>query len=190
MPDGLDVAVVQGQVGVLEIHPEAHSLGHRLPVGDVSQDRIAAQGDESCDADFFLDAALVEYPQRLLYFVLDRQAVCVPTRSALTVKAAHRLIAGEQVLEGARQHVVDAGAAVRRGRPFVEYELRSALTLTQRPLKDVLAAPEVEDSRLGGRTVVTWRNFSEHGRGGLPRDKGCACHTPLRLKRQGCTPGR
>ena len=42
MPDRLDVGVVEGVVGVAHVHPEAHSLGHALPVADVAHDRLAA----------------------------------------------------------------------------------------------------------------------------------------------------
>ena len=72
---------------------------------------------------------------------------------ARRVVAAHGLVAREHVLERARQHVMDAGLAVRGRRPLVETVLRPALAGPKRFRERVVLAPEREDALLERRTV-------------------------------------
>ena len=99
MPHRLDVVVVERVVGVLHVHPEAHSLGHPLPVADVAHDRFTASPGELLDADLPLDPGLVEDPELLLDLVLDGQAVRIPAGPARAVVAAHGLVAGNRSLK-------------------------------------------------------------------------------------------
>ena len=48
-PDRLDVVVVEGDVGVVEVDPEADPLGQPIPLLDVLEDRLAAAGVEPVD---------------------------------------------------------------------------------------------------------------------------------------------
>src|SRR6185437_12470254 len=57
---------------------------------------------------------------------LDRKAVRVPAGLARDVKARHRAMAAEQVLDRPREYVVDSGPSVRGGRPFEEDKLRTS----------------------------------------------------------------
>ena len=70
-------------------------------------------------------ACLAGEAELLLDFELDRQAVGVPAALARDIEPAHGLVAREDVLERARQHVMDAGPAVGRRRPLVEYVARA-----------------------------------------------------------------
>ena len=162
LPDALDVVVVQREVRVLEVDPEAHALGHGFPLGHVAHHGRAALRRELRDADFLLDAPLVEDAELFLDLVLDGQAVRVPAGFARAVEAAHRLVARIEVLERAREHVVDAGPPVRRRRAFVEHELRARRTLGHDAAEDILAAPELEYSLLELGPVVTGGNGFEH----------------------------
>jgi hypothetical protein len=58
--------------------------------------------------------------------------------------------------------MVNAGAAVRGGRAFIENEGWPALGLGEGLLEYILAAPELEDLPLDIRAVVTWRHWREH----------------------------
>ena len=62
-PDRFDVRLVIGNVGVVEFHPEAQSLGQPFPLLHVLPDRLLAKLDEWLDTmgfDFFfgVDAKL------------------------------------------------------------------------------------------------------------------------------------
>ena len=159
VPDRLDVGVVEGVVGVPHVHPETHPLGHALPVADVAHDRLAAPPGELLDPDLALDPRLVEDPELLLDLVLDGQAVGVPSRPARAVVAAHRLVAGEHVLEGAGEDMVDPRAAVRRRRALVPDVEGPALGLPLAVLEHVLGAPPLEDLFLDPHPVVTAVDF-------------------------------
>ena len=161
MPDRLDVVVVEGVVGVVHVHPEAHPFGHALPVADVAHDRLAAAPGELLDPDLALDAGLVEDPELLLDLVLDGQAVGVPARPARAVVAAHGLVAGEQVLEGAGEDVVEARPAVRGRRPLVPDVEGSAFGLALAGLEHLLGAPPLEDLLLDPHAVVAAVDFTK-----------------------------
>src|SRR4029077_9706226 len=77
----------------------------------------------------------------LLDLDLHRQAVCVPTRFALDVEALHRLVAREEILEGACEDVVRGRLAVGRGRAFIEDKARAAGTQLERFLEGALLLP-------------------------------------------------
>ena len=92
--------------------------------------------------------------QALLDFMLDRQTVRIPAGFARHVVAAHGLVAREDVLERARQHMVDAGLAVRGRRTFIETELRAVFGLLERLLENVVLTPELQHLFLEGWSVV------------------------------------
>ncbi len=118
-PDALDVGGVHRPVGVVQITPVAHALGHPGEVRDVAQHRLAAAGVERGDPEG-LDVALAGEAQLLFHGELHRQAVAVPAGAARDVEATHRPVAGEQVLEDPGFDVVGAGLAVGGGRTLIE----------------------------------------------------------------------
>src|SRR5690606_6245523 len=82
-----------------------------------------------------------------------------PAAAAQDVVTLHGLVAGEDVLEGARQHVMDAGPAVGRGRSFEEDVFGAALALAHAALKDVALAPELENFLLHLGVADAWFDF-------------------------------
>jgi hypothetical protein len=171
-PDALDVALVIGDVGVVQVEPEAELLGELRPLFRVAKHAVQAAPDEGLDA-VGEDRVLARDPQLLLDLDLDRQAVGVPAGPAGDVEPAHRLVAGEDVLHDTGQRVAVVGKAVGRRRPLVEHEARPAAALLQRLVEDVPIAPEVANARLDLRKVHDGRDFLEtsggsHGAHRLP----------------------
>ncbi len=100
-PHGLDVRGVHRPVGVVHVDPEADPARQLLPVVDVAPDRHAAALVELGDPEL-LDVTLAGGPDLLLHLDLDRQPVAVPSRLPVDEVARHRPVAGEDVLERAR----------------------------------------------------------------------------------------
>ncbi len=151
-PDRLDVVRVERPVGIVEVDPVADPLGQPRPVLEELEHGRAALGVELRDP-VFLDLVLGLDPELVLDGDLDRQAVAVPAALAVGVEALHRLVAREDVLEHARQHVVRAGPPVGRRRALVEDERRRALAAAQRLAVDVALTPALEDLLLELREV-------------------------------------
>ena len=143
-PDRLDVVGLQRPVRVLEVDPVPDPLGQPVPVLEVLEDRLAALGVELGDA-VALDVVLGLEAELLLDRDLDGQAVAVPAALALDVAPAHRLIAREDVLERAGEHVVRAGPAVGGRRALVEHVGLGARAPADRLAEDVALAPALED---------------------------------------------
>ena len=98
---------------------------------------------------------------------LDREPVAVPAALALDVVPAHRLVAREDVLEHARQHVVEAGRPVGGRRSLVEAPLRRALAPADRLGEHVALAPALEHAllELGERGARVDRAVRRAGHG-------------------------
>ena len=79
--------------------------------------------------------------------------MAVPPALPGDVAAAHRVEAGEEVLEGAGPDVVETGPAVGRRRPLVEHPLRGALPAPQALGEQVALPPPLEDALLEGDEV-------------------------------------
>ncbi len=169
-PDALDVGGVHGAVGVVQIAPVAHALGHPGEVGDVTQHRLAAAGIELGDAEV-LDVALAGETQLLFYGELDGQAVAVPAGAARNMKAPHRAEAGEEVLEDARLDVMGARPAVGGRGTLVEDPPRPVRGRVQGTLEDLQILPAREHLAFGSGQVDLGRQRWEHRcrLGGLSR---------------------
>ena len=161
VPGRLDVPVVEGVVGLLEVDPVSHAPGHGLPLADVGHHGFAALAGEFGDAHLPFDFLLVEDPEFLLDLVLHRQAMGVPSPLAGGVVPAHGLVAGVDILERPRQDMVDARPAVRGGGALVETEPWPALALLEGFLEDRFAVPEFEDLCLQCGPVVAAADFAE-----------------------------
>ena len=164
-PDRLDVVVVESDVRIVEIDPEADPLGQRPPVVDVAEDRLAAALVELGDA-VGVDLLLGGDPQLALDLQLDRKPVAVPARLARNPVTAHRLVAGIDVLEDAGEDVVRAGPAVGGRRTLVEAPGLGAGSILQRAREDVAAAPAVKHLELerGERLLGVDRANAGHAR--------------------------
>ena len=161
-PDRFHVARVERVVRVVHVDPVGDPLRQRLPVGQVLQHGRAALGVELGDA-VALDVLLGLEPELLLDGDLDRQPVRVPAGLALDVVPGHRLVAREDVLEDARQHVVRARVAVGGRRALVEDERRRPLAVAQRRLEDVALAPAGQHLLLEGGERDARRQGLVHG---------------------------
>ncbi len=189
-PDRLDVVGAHRAVGVGQVDPVAHAGRHRLELVDVAQHGLAAPVVELGDA-VGLDVALAGEAELLLHRELDGQAVAVPAGLPLHAHAAHRLVAGEDVLEHAGLDVVRAGLAVGGRRTLVERPGLGALALRHRGGEGVLGGPEVEDLVLEGgevhlgrdRAVGAHRGSSWSLRGPGPARSGRRDEARLRVPR-------
>jgi hypothetical protein len=103
---------------------------------------------EARDAHLSFDTSFVEDAEGFLDLVFHRQTMSVPTGLARTVKALHRLVAQDEILESARQHMMDARLAVGGRRPFVEDEFGPADAGLQSSAENVLRLPELQDALL------------------------------------------
>ena len=146
-PHRLDVLVGERVVGVAEVDPETDALGQAVPLLEVGEDALLAETVELDDA-VLLDLLLAVDAQPALDLELDGQTVRVPARLARDLEATHRLVAREDVLEDAREHVVRARAPVGRRRAFVEDEERRVLAQGEALLEDAALPPEGEDARV------------------------------------------
>ena len=186
-PDGLDVVVVEREVRLVGVDPEGDPLGQPRPLVDVLEHRLAALLVELGNP-VALDVVLVVEAELALDLELDRQPVAVPAALAVHLVAAHRLEAGEDVLEHPAQDVVRVGRAVGGRRALVEDELRAALTAPDRLVEDVALAPALEDLllELGERLGGIYRPVAGHGRAilGSGSDENGGCHGCCGLHRR------
>ena len=123
-PHRLDVRIAVRDVRVLVIEPIADAVRQRFPVGLVLEDAVLAQLVEPLDA-VRLDLALAVDVERFLDFDLDRQTMRVPSRDAGHALPQHRVIAADQILQGARENVMDPRPAVGGRWAFEENERRA-----------------------------------------------------------------
>ena len=160
-PHGFDVVIVIGDIGMLHIHPEAHALGHVLPQMQVLPYAFLAFLDEGLDA-VLLDLGLAVQAQLLFHFQLHRQAVGIPARDAQHVFALHGLIAGDQILDGAGQHVADVGLAVGGRRAVKEGEVLPPIPQMEALFLDAVLLPEGQHFLFAGGEVHVSRHFFVH----------------------------
>ncbi len=132
-PQGLDVLVVVGDVGMVQVDEVAHLLGQLAPLLGEHHHVLAALAVVVLGRDVALRLLVVDVglgdAQLLLHAQLYGQSVGVPSGLAPDLVAAHGLIAVEGVLDAACQHVVDAGVSVGRGGTLEEHKLGTALAL-------------------------------------------------------------
>ncbi len=171
-PDRLDVVWIERLVRVLGVDPKTDPVGQPDPVLDVAQHQLAAAGVEAIDP-VVLDVGLLFHPELGLDGELDRQPVAIPAALALDLVPAHRLVAGEDVLEHTREHVVGSGGAVGRRWPLEEPPARAAVAALDRLREDVPLAPAHEHlllefgerrSRIDGAVGGHWGVWGRHWR--------------------------
>ena len=151
-PDGFDVAVIIGDIGLVHVHPECHPLGHLLPFLLVLPDGLLALLDEGLDAKG-LNLLLAVQAQLFLHLQLHRQAMGVPAANAEHLLALHGMETGKQVLHRPGHHMADVGLAVGGGRPFIEGEALLPLVVVQALLHDAVFLPEPGNLLLPGDKV-------------------------------------
>ncbi len=162
-PDALDVALVIGDVGLVEVDPEAEAAGERLPLLCIAKDGFEAFAVELLDA-VLLDLVLAMDAEFLADLDFDRQAVRVPAGLPLAVVAAHGAIARKQVLDRTCQAVAGVGQPIGGGRAFVKDKRLAAAAAFKRLFVNAVLVPEGEHVALGGGKVEFGRYFLEHSR--------------------------
>ena len=161
VPQGLDVAVVVGDVRVFHVHPVADALGERLPLLRVLHHLLAAGGVVLADGDLRADIRLGD-AQFLLHAQFHREAVGVPTGAPADLETGLGLVAAHGILDGTRHHMVDAGHAVGRRRTLEEDEFRSALPELQGLLESPACKPSFEDCIPGRDQIKALVFFESH----------------------------
>ncbi len=118
-PFGFDVIILIGNVGVVHVGPEAHTVAHLFPFAFIFPNGFFALFDKGHHAIGF-DLLLAVEAQLALYLQLHGQAVRIPARLAQHVVALHGAVAGDDILDGPGEDMADVGLAVGRRRPVVE----------------------------------------------------------------------
>ena len=160
-PTGLDIVIVQGDVGVFHVDPVADAVGHGLPLFDIAEDALPALLVELFDTVFF-DIPFAFEAQLFLDLQLHGQPVGVPAALALHPEPLHGAVAADDIFEDAGEDVVDAGAAVGGGRTLVHHEQGSVGTLGLGAAEDVLILPLFQDVGVQFRETDTAGNGLKH----------------------------
>ena len=129
---------------MLGVDPVSDAIGHALPFLNIFPHRLPAQSIEFGDTEF-LDVLLAFRADLLLDLELYRQPMRIPASLAQDVLALHGLVARDQVLESAREHVMQTRATVRRRRPFKEDIALVLLAQLHGLLEGVVLLPELQD---------------------------------------------
>ena len=165
VPFAFNESVVQRVVSLIEVDPEAHSLRHLFPVGDVGHHRLTTQAREFRYPDLFLNLGLFVAVDQTFAFqvffnlVFNRQTMSIPASFARHVVTTHCLVTRVNVFEASSQHMVNAGLAVGCWRTFVEREQGPACRLCQGRLEHIVLAPEIQHILFNSRTVITAGDF-------------------------------
>ena len=139
-PEGFDVLVVVGDVGMLQINPIAHLVGQVRPLIRVHHDVLAAGIVVVIHADFLTDILLGD-AEALLHTQFHGKSVGVPSGLAVHLIALHGLIAQDGVLDGTSHHMMYARVSVGRRRSLEEYVGRTALALRNTAVEEVFLLP-------------------------------------------------
>ena len=121
IPEGLDIAIVVGDIGVLHVHPVPHEASELLPLVGVLHYMLATSRIILFDADYLADIFLRDTKGHLdpeLY----RQTMSVPAGLAVDTEALHRLVPTEDILDRACHDVVNTWQTIGGGRAFIEDE--------------------------------------------------------------------
>src|ERR671915_950943 len=156
-PHALDVLVRVRDVGVFVVEPVANALAESLPIVEILPHTLAAELVESLHAKLF-DLLLAADAERLLDFDLHRKTVRIPSRFPQHAASLHHLITAEEVLDRARNHVMDSRSAVRRRRAFAENAILATLARRESARQDILLAPARQHLVFeDGRRLISWK---------------------------------
>ena len=140
VPECLDVLVVVGDIGVVEVHPIAHLLGEVGPLARVFHHFAPARGVVFVHRNLLADILFGD-AEHFLYAQFDGQAMGVPTGFTADLEALHGLEATESVLNGSRHDMVNTRHSVSRRRSFEEQKLRMSLACRDTFFKEVFVLP-------------------------------------------------
>ncbi len=120
-PQGLDITILIGDVGVVHVHPVTHAMGEVFPLMCVFHHLATASGVIVIDTDF-LAYVLLGDAECFLHSEFHGQPVRVPPGFAQHLLSQHGVVAAHDVLDGACHHMVNARHAVGTGRSLVKNE--------------------------------------------------------------------
>ena len=168
-PNRLHVLGVVGHVGRLHVHPVAHLTGQLVPFRRVAHHRLAACVVVLLHRELGADVLLGD-AEFLLHAELHRETVGVPPGLALHAVAFEGLEAAEDVFDGTRHHVVDAGLAVGAGGTLEEHVGLLGRTRGHALLKGLFVVPNGQPLLAECRQIqwATFRKFQRH-RGSVGR---------------------
>ncbi|MNW49068.1 hypothetical protein D3C74_264710 [compost metagenome] len=147
VPDAFDVAVIQGDIRIIQVDPISNRFGKFAPLLLITEDAVFTFFHEFLNA-VFLDLLLAGDAQLLLHAQFNRQSVRIPARFADDAVALHRLIAANEVLDDAPQHVPDMRQAVGGWRSFEEDVVWPTRPIFDTPFKRIFAAPFVQNPQV------------------------------------------
>ena len=142
-PAGLNVIIVHGDIGMLQVNPESDALGHCLPLLEVAKDTLPTAGVKLVNAIFF-NLCLAGKAKFLLHLQLYGQPMGIPASDARGKIALHRLIAWYDILKDTSQHMMYPWAAVSRRWSLIQYKATTTLASFYAPLEDFFASPQAK----------------------------------------------
>mmetsp|Transcript_4115 Transcript_4115/g.11945 ORF Transcript_4115/g.11945 Transcript_4115/m.11945 type:complete len:426 (+) Transcript_4115:2554-3831(+) len=164
-PDALHVVEVHSLVVVVEVDPSAEALHDMAPLRGVHLHDAAALLVVLVDAHLHDVGAPLDVELRV-DDALHRHAVAVPAEAPLHVVAALVRVAGDYVLDRAREDVAVVGEPRGERRTVVEVEGRLALRLAHRLLEGIDLPPVGQGLLLLRRDVEMCRERLERRRAG------------------------
>ena len=153
--------------------PETEPFGQPLPLFHVAPDTLLALVNERFDAVRF-DLLFGMDSQFLADFNLHGQTVRIPARFPLAQVAAHRAVAGKDVLDRPREAMARMRHAIGRRRTLEKDEPRRPLAPFERLFVNPSRLPKPEDFLFERREADIVRDRLKHSAARIIRKKGTA----------------
>ena len=160
-PDGLHKISVHRFVRMLHIRPSPDATNHLFPFIHILKYGRSAEVIELLNT-HRLDIFFARDAERLLGDVFNRKPMAVPPPFPFHLKPAHRPIPRHHVLHHARDDMPIVRRPRRKGRPVIKTVSFGSLATGNRPLKNFLPIPQLQN-----RLLHLWRihfgiNFFKH----------------------------
>src|SRR5690554_1609750 len=160
-PDRFDVFIIQCYIGIIEIDPVTHHLGHLSPFLLIIEDRFLAFLAELLHTILFNGIFIIQ-AELLLHLYLDRQAVSIPSCLTFYFITLHRLVAADSILYSTGYYVMDAWPAVGSWRPFIKDEFRRFMAKFHALQHDPVLLPVISDPLFENTTLLFQINQLVH----------------------------
>ena len=148
---------------MFQVNPIAHTMRQVSPLLGELHHILAAGGIVVGHRDALADI-LLGNAQRLLHAQLHGQSVGIPSGLTLHLESLHRLVAAEDILDGASHHVVDARHTVGRGRTLEENKRRTSFALGHTLGEHIVRIPVLQHFLIDFRKVkfLIFSKFLSH----------------------------
>ena len=179
-------------VRIREVYPKTNPLGERFPLLHVPPNRFLTAVDERLDS-VRLDLGFRVNPEFLAYLNLDGQAMGVPARLPLAVFAAHRAVAGIEILDRAREAVPGMRHSVGGRRALEKNKPLGPLSLVERLGVGAVLAPQSADRSFDFWEVWLAADGFKHDGGGVSGRRAIwatILHTSMRERKTRSRSGR